>query len=315
MVIIPLSILSWIAILIILVCLGVAWWRKIPISYAIIISNFLVFGITLFSPQVIEQLGFRPVYLQPQFLPQIYTLFTSMFVHAGILHILGNMFIFFFMGIAFEDKIGRGKFLLIYLVTGVIGALVFVVLPLGPPVEPTTLLVGASGAIFGILGGFAYAYPWDEVVMPVPIGIMIIMRIKVLYASIIFVAFETLLVILSPGDGTAHAAHFGGLISGIVLAAILVHGSTEHLKKPSERNRYGEREKPEAVNIETLRPLATTPELQTMLAKISKEDVPQVRDLWLDHFFEKARCPVCGKPLQHEERRVWCYEGHFQAQA
>ena len=315
MVIFPLSILSWLAIIIILVSLGVAWWRKIPISYAIIISNFLVFAITLFSPVVIEQLGFQPRFLTPEFLPQIYTLFTSMFIHANILHILGNMLVFFFMGIAFEDRIGRGKFLLIYLVTGVIGALTFVVLPLGSPVVPTTLLIGASGAIFGIMGGFAYAYPWDEIVMPVPIGIMIIMRIKVLYATIIFAAFETLLVALSPGDGTAHAAHFGGLISGIILAAILVHGSTEHLKKPVSRNPYGEREEPSAVNIGALQPLAKTSELQSMLTKISKEDVPQVRDLWLDHFFEKARCPVCGKPLQHQDRRVWCYEGHFQAQA
>ena len=59
------------------------------------------------------------------------------------------------MGIAFEERIGRGKFLLIYLVTGVCGALVFSVVNLGSPV----VLIGTSGAIFGVMGGFAYAYP------------------------------------------------------------------------------------------------------------------------------------------------------------
>jgi membrane associated rhomboid family serine protease len=312
MVIFPLSILSWIAIAIILVTLGVAWWRKIPLTYALIISNFLVFGLWLVNGnEQIAELGFRPIYLQPLYWPQLYTLFTSMFVHAGILHILGNMFVFFFMGVAFEDRIGRGKFLLIYLVAGVCGALFHSVLNLGSVVP----LVGASGAIFGILGGFAYAYPWDEIVMPVPIGIMIIMRIKVLYAAILFAAFETLLTFIGPLDSTAHYAHFGGIIAGIVLAAVLVRGSGEHLKKPVARNPYGEREKMASLNLEAVRPLATTPELESMLNRISREDVPQVRDLWLDHFFDKARCPVCGKPLQHEGHRVWCYEGHYQAEA
>lgn len=315
MVIFPLSLLSWVAIAIIIVSLAVAWARKISLTYALIISNFLVFAITLFNPDVIGQLGFQPRFLQLSYLPQLYTLFTSMFIHENIIHILGNMLVFFFMGVAFEERIGRRKFLLIYLVTGVVGALTFVVLPLDSPVSSDTVLIGASGAIFGILGGFAYAYPWDEIVMPVPIGIMIIMRIKVLYAAIIFALFETVLVVLSPGGSTAHSAHFGGLISGIVLAAVLVHGSKEHLKKPMQRNPYGERESPGSVNLGALRPLATTPELSSMLDRISREDVPQVRDLWLDHFFEKARCPVCGKPLQHEGRRVWCYEGHFQAEA
>jgi membrane associated rhomboid family serine protease len=312
MVIFPLSLLSWVAIAIILVSLAIAWIRKIPLTYALIVSNFLVFGLWLVNPAVqMSELGFRPIYLEPMYWPQLYTLFTSMFVHGGILHILGNMLVFFFMGIAFEDRIGRGKFLLIYLVAGVCGALAHSVLNLGS----TTVLIGASGAIFGILGGFAYAYPWDEVVMPVPIGIMFIMRIKVLYAAILFALIETVIVFIGTPDSTAHYAHFGGLIAGIVLSAVLVRGSSEHLKKPAERNPYGRRETPIAFNLEALRPLATTPELQSMLDRISREDVPQARDLWLDHFFEKVRCPVCGKPLQHEGRRVWCYEGHFQAEA
>ena len=311
MVIFALSPLSWIAIAIMVLSLVIAWVRKIPITYALIIGNFLVFGLWLINPDVqMYELGFRPIYLQVDYLPQLYTLFTSMFVHDGILHILGNMFVFFFMGVAFEERIGRGKFLLIYLVAGVCGALAHSVLNLGS----TTVLIGASGAIFGILGGFAYAYPWDEIVMPIPVGIMIITKIKVLYAAILFALLETVLVVIGTQDSTAHYAHFGGLISGIILAAVLVRGSREHLKKPVQRNPYGEREAPGSLHLEALRPLATTPELTSILDRVSKEDVPQVRQLWLENFFEKARCPVCGKPLQHDERRLWCYEGHFQAE-
>jgi len=308
MVILGLSYLSWIAIAIIVLSLVIAWIRKLPLSYALIISNFLVFALALIPgyDQVIE-LGFQPAYLQTNF-PRLYTLFTSMFVHAGIVHILGNMFVFFFMGIAFEERIGRGKFLLIYLVTGVCGALAFSVVNLGS----TVVLIGASGAIFGVMGGFAYAYPWDEIVMPIPVGIMIITKIKVLYAAIIFSLMETVLVVIGTQDSVAHYAHFGGLISGIVLTAVLVRGQTEHLKKPIQRNPYGERVKPDSLNLEGLRPLATTPELTSILQRVEKEDVSQARDMWLDHFFDKTRCPVCGKPLQHEGHRVWCYEGHYQ---
>ena len=311
MVIFPLSLLSWVAIAIIVLSLVIAWVRKLPLTYALIIGNFLVFALWLVNPDVqMSELGFRPIYLQPTYFPQVYTLFTSMFIHDGILHILGNMFVFFFMGVAFEERIGRGKFLLIYLVAGVCGALAHSVLNWGS----TTVLVGASGAIFGILGGFAYAYPWDEIVMPIPVGIMIVTRIKVLYAAILFALFETVIVLVGTTDSTAHYAHFGGLIAGIVLAAVLVHGSSEHLKKPVARNPYGEREAPGSLHLEALRPLATTPELSSILDRVSREDVPQARDLWLDHFFEKARCPICGKSLKHEGRRAWCYEGHFKVE-
>ena len=113
MVIFTLSPLSWLAIAIMILSLVIAWVRKIPMTYALIIGNFLVFGLWLINPDIqMSELGFQPNYLQVAYLPQLYTLFTSMFVHDGILHILGNMFVFFFMGVAFEERIGRGKFLL-----------------------------------------------------------------------------------------------------------------------------------------------------------------------------------------------------------
>jgi hypothetical protein len=233
-----------------------------------------------------------------------------MFVHSGFLHILGNMFVFFFMGVAFEQRIGRKKFLVIYLITGICGALTHSALNLGSWVP----LVGASGAIFGILGAFAYAYPRDEVVMPVPVGIMFIMRIKVIYATILFAILETVVVIFSVQDSTAHFAHLGGLVSGVLLAVVLIGKKAEKVKQSNSlgSTRYMEIQKSDVINFSHLAELVKTPELKKIYQRIEKENVLQVRDMWLDHFLEKITCPICNKPLNHFERKIWCEQKHFQ---
>ncbi len=309
-VIVP-STVSLLAILIMVVVLIIGYVRKLMMTYTLIIANFLVFALSLFfSNEIIGELGFRPVYLSTDLFPQVYTLFTSMFVHAGFLHILGNMLVFFFIGAAFEHRIGPKKFLFIYLVTGVIGALTFSAANLNSEIP----LVGASGAIFGILGAFAYSYPRDEVVMPVPIGIMIIMRIKVIYATIIFAVVETIVVFLSVQDNTAHLAHFGGLVSGVIFAAILVGKQGARLKHNEGEAvyRYEPVSTSDAINFQHLSELARTPQLKSMLERIQKENVLQVRNIWLDHFLEQVTCPVCGKPLQHLNRKVWCPDEHVR---
>jgi hypothetical protein len=233
-----------------------------------------------------------------------------MFVHSGFLHILGNMFVFFFMGVAFEQLIGRKKFLVIYLITGICGALTHSALNLGSWVP----VVGASGAIFGILGAFAYAYPRDEVVMPVPLGIMFVMRIKVIYATILFALLETVVVIFSVQDSTAHFAHLGGLVSGVLLAAVLIGKKAEKMKKSNHSGftDYMQIQKSDAINFYHLAELVKTPELKKIYQHIEKENVLQVRNMWLEHFLEKITCPVCNKPLNHFERKIWCEQNHFQ---
>jgi membrane associated rhomboid family serine protease len=304
------NIVSLIAIAIMIVTLVVGYIRKLMMTYTLVIANFLVFALSIFfNNEIIGDLGFRPVYLSPDLFPQLYTLFTSMFVHAGFLHILGNMLVFFFIGAAFEQRIGPKKFLLIYLLTGVLGALTFSVANLNSLVP----LVGASGAIFGILGAFAFSYPRDEVVMPVPIGIMIIMRIKVIYATIIFAAVETVVVFLSVQDNTAHLAHFGGLVSGVIFAAILVGKQGEKIKdKQGLTYGYAPVSTSDAINFSHLDELARTSELKTMLEHIKKENLLQVRNIWLEHYLGKVTCPVCGKSLHHFERKIWCQDEHFR---
>jgi len=315
----PLHLISIVAICIMIGSLIIVYLKKWMMTYAILIANLVVFILTLVFQEriyghlvstIIVDLGFRPIYLSLEYLPNIYTLFTSMFVHSGFWHIFGNMIVFFFMGMAFEQRIGAKKFLAIYLITGVCGALTHSLLNLGSNI----LLVGASGAIFGILGAFAYSYPRDEVVMPIPIGIMFIMRIKVLYAAVIFAAFETFIVWLDVQDTTAHYAHLGGLISGVILAALIIRSKRAESDTSTVTVSYDSHapRKPGKINFSSLNELATTPELKDMLNRIENETVPQVRDIWLEHFIEKTRCPRCGKTLNHFDKEIWCENCGFK---
>jgi membrane associated rhomboid family serine protease len=334
---------SIVAVCIMVGSLVFAYYRKWMMTYAIIVANIIVFvlsviyqddilGATYANVQqnqiLIETagLGFRPIYISSEYYHQSYTLFTSMFVHSGFAHIFGNMLVFFFMGMAFEQRIGWKKFLIIYLLTGVCGALTQSVVHLnystniaGASAGYQLLsdanaipMVGASGAIFGILGAFAFSYPRDEVVMPIPLGIMIITRVKVIYAAIIFAAMETIIVWLDVQDTTAHFAHLGGLVSGFILAAILIRRNTHTKEGKTIYYDSFTPQKLKKIDINELRKLATTPELMEMVDKIEKESVPQVREIWLEHFLEKTVCPKCKNHLSHFDGKIWCERCDFK---
>ena len=312
--------ISIVAICIMIGTLVVAYYKKWMMTYALIIANVIVFILSLvFTEQtlfgnisvILWDLGFRPIYLSIEYSPQLYTLFTSMFVHGGFAHIFGNMLVFFFIGLAFEQRVGWKKFLIIYLLTGVCGTWAHSLLNLGS----STLLVGASGAIFGIMGAFAFAFPRDEVVMPIPLGIiMVLRRIKVIYAVLIFAALETIIVWLDVPDNTAHFAHLGGLVSGVVLAAILIGSKGVSRKKSADTVYYDSYAPPRTrkINLSTLKKLAKNDEMKDMLKRIEKEDVPQVRDIWIDHFLEKTKCPKCGEKLSHFDNKIWCEHCDFK---
>ena len=174
-------------------------------------------------------------------------------------------------------------------------------------------LIGASGAIFGIMGAFAYSYPRDEVVMPIPLMvIMIIRRVKVMYVVILFAVIETIIVMVDVQDTTAHFAHIGGLLSGFVLAALLIRKKT-HTKK-GETIYYDSysAQRSKGINISNLRILADTPELKEILTKIENETVPQVQNIWLSHFLEQIKCPKCQHSLNFSDRKIWCDHCDFK---
>jgi len=331
--ILPLGIPSIIAIIVMIGGIVIALYKKLLLTYALIITNFLVFIITLvFRSEVIfgtilngnlisTGLGFRPIYLTPDFLPQLYTLFTSMFVHSDFLHIIGNMLIFYFIGFQFEQRVGWKNFLIIYLMAGIVGSLThsFLVFATFTSVGDLYIpLVGASGAIFGIMGAFAFAYPQDRIVMPIPIGFfMIIRRVKVIFAVLLFAGIETVIVLIGSQSNTAHFAHFGGLIGGVVFSAILIKRkfkSDDTTRNPEVITPLQFEAKQRAIDYATLTSLATTPELKQILERVRQESVPQVRDIWLDHFLEKTHCPKCQSHLKHFNGKIWCDNCGYKTQ-
>ena len=237
-----------------------------------------------------------------------------MFLHADFLHILFNMFMFLLIATTFEERIGAKKFLTIYLVTGVCAALFHVLLvPLFfGNISPNTGLIGASGAISGILGAYAVSYPKDKVFFP----IVFIIRMPVLVAGLIFLTMQTLYAVSDTNSNIAYLAHIGGFISGAVIAFIFIKnkGSGLYEQVPIEKRFYDSFSPPklDKIDFSDLKEFATTPELKEMLVKIKNENVPQVRDIWLDHFFEKAVCPKCGNKLNHFNKKIWCENCGFK---
>ncbi|HDN50840.1 MAG TPA: rhomboid family intramembrane serine protease [Thermoplasmatales archaeon] len=264
--------------------LAYALAKKMMISQALIIANFIIFVLTLFSPHILDELAFRPSHLTD--VTRMYTLITSMFLHAGFLHIIGNMIVLLFVGMPFEQRIGAKRFILIYLAGGVAGTLFYSAANL----NSTVPLVGASGAIFAVLGAFAAAYPRDEVVMLVPLPIMFFMRMKVVTAAVLFGLLQVVLLVLEnyfPSGGlqnVAYLAHLGGLAAGIVLGVML----------PKKEKSAGS----EKIDFDELSAFVTTEKQRELLERAKGADEPEVARAWLSALKRQLKCPRCGGELE-----------------
>ena len=218
-----LSPVSLIAVAVILAAIGVGWSRRFLAAGALAIANVFVLMLSAFGPQagaglsVIQvELGLWSPNLAHDPALGALQLLTSMFVHADFLHLLGNLIILLAFALPFEERIGHRRFLLVYLLSGLIGSLVQVAASYQEP----ALLMGASGAVAGVIGAFAASYPNLVVPLPLPLlFIMLFVRMRVWVAAIAFLALQLVLMSLSanvPGDNTAYFAHLGGLAGGIL---------------------------------------------------------------------------------------------------
>ena len=194
--------------------------KRFPFLTILLIAvNTAVFVFTLLNgtfEETINLYGMRPVEVLAG--KRLETLFISMFLHGGILHILGNMLYLYIFGDNIEDVLGHGKFLAFYLGTGMIASLAHAV------TDPTSYIptIGASGAISGVLGAYLVLYPRAKVYTAV--GFYLFWRI-VMIPAIFFLGFWFLLQVLSASitwmtgltEGVAYWAHIGGFIAGAVL--------------------------------------------------------------------------------------------------
>jgi len=191
-----------------------------PVTTTLVVVNILVFAYGVFTNtqnSIISNYGFVPngLFKEGYLLDGILRLFTSMFIHAGIAHIAFNLFALAYMGGFAERSIGRPKFIVLYLLAGLGGALFHGIIAVYILGNGYSVLIGASGAISGILGisaalGDIRGYYW--------------LAIQVLYVFIGSVASLSI----------AFAAHVGGFITGLALTKLLIE--LERRKRNPYRN-------------------------------------------------------------------------------
>ena len=141
-------------------------------------------------------------------------IFTSMFLHGGWMHIIGNMWFLWLFGNNVEDSMGRGRFIVFYLICGVFAALGQVL------ADPSSAvpMVGASGAIGGVMGGYIVLYPRVRVYTLVPIFIILT---TIALPAWVMLGYWMLLQVFGglsgQEGGVAFWAHIGGFLAGVVL--------------------------------------------------------------------------------------------------
>lgn len=165
----------------------------------ILIANVAVFFVTLTSQGFYQDLAFYP----PVALYRPWTVVTYMFLHADFGHLFFNMLGVFFFGPRLEMKLGGATFLRFYILAGIGGALFQAIFATAAP------MVGASGAVYAVLVGFAYYWPRETILLfPIPIPIQAWILVSVYVVMSIFNG------ITGTASGVAHFAHLGGAVVG-----------------------------------------------------------------------------------------------------
>lgn len=209
-----------------------AWAQRL------LIANVVIFFLQQTMTGLTGQLAFVPALA----LSRPWTMVTYMFVHGGLMHILFNMLGLYFFGPRVEERLGAQRFVTLYFVSGIAGALLsFLFAPLSP-------IIGASGAVFGVMLAYARFWPRDQVmiwgIIPVEIRFLVI--------------FYTALSLLGIGGGVAHMAHLGGFVGAFVYLQIIA-------RNPAQRR--------------FKRQLHASPEAETLLGNWRRVDPRRVHEV------------------------------------
>lgn len=186
-------------------------FRLTPVVRNLIIINVIVFIVQQIIPLATEYLALWNINTQ-YFKP--YQLFTYMFAHGGFMHIFFNMLTLAFLGPILESFWGQNKFVIFYLVAGVGAAAFSVLIDLFTHAQGG-IMVGASGAVYGLLAAFGMIFPNMEVrllIPPVPIK-----------AKYLVFLMGGLTFMMDKSGSVAHFAHLGGALVGFIVVAAWGH--------------------------------------------------------------------------------------------
>ncbi len=261
--------------------------NQFMVSQSLVFINFSMFAtwwvLVFIKPSMaldaLLNLGFKPSYLGSINLGLL-TLFSSMFMHGSPMHLLMNMLILILLGVPFEDRIGSKSFLRIYVISGLLGSLLTGIISVWNEANDVeTIHIGASGAVFGIMGAFVLLYPRLEI--PMLLGPIFMQRVPVLLSTIVFVGMETLYVGLGTDDGIGHGTHMASFVGGVFLAPYYASKAKESkevidfdlslLSKINEKTGMGDHE----------------------LKMIKDSDEPELVEAWVDEFWKIQKCPNC----------------------
>jgi membrane associated rhomboid family serine protease len=194
------------------------------ITYVLIALNVFVFFLEIINGDAfIERWAFIPAQFLANPVAELPTLFTSMFMHAGWVHLFGNMLYLWIFGDNVEDRLGHAIFIIFYILSGLGATFAQLAFSAGSNVPN----LGASGAIAGVLGAYILMFPRGRVrvlmgraIIPMPalvvIGFWIILQIVS--------GIDSLAASSQTGGGVAYMAHIGGFATGFLLTWLLGGG-------------------------------------------------------------------------------------------
>jgi membrane associated rhomboid family serine protease len=148
--------------------------------------------------------------------PAYLTIFSSMFMHGGFMHLIGNMLYMWIFADNIEDNLGSRNFIIFYLLSGIGAAMAQVIMDTHSQIP----MIGASGAIGGVLGAYLINHPNAKVLVLIPFGFFSqLIKIKALYVLGFWFVLQFInsSMMSSQGGGVAYAAHIGGFVSGMIL--------------------------------------------------------------------------------------------------
>ncbi|NYT02770.1 MAG: rhomboid family intramembrane serine protease [Methanosarcinales archaeon] len=190
-----------------------SWRDYLPVTYSglILLICVIFFGVSLIDPrQAYNYLALNPalVYSRP------WTLVTHMFMHASFDHLFWNMLFLFFFGTQLERRIGENRFLEVFMLSGLVAAA-------GQMLVSTGFMVGASGALYGVLGCLAILAPEITVLL------FFVIPLRIQYAVVLFAILD--FTMMGSADNIAHMAHISGLLVGLAFGYMLKGKQSQHV--------------------------------------------------------------------------------------
>jgi len=201
------------------------------VTIILIAINCFVFILELLSPVGIARIAFAygaiPYNLltfeATQIVHPVTSIFTAMFLHGGFFHLAGNMLYLWIFGNNIEDSLGHFRFILFYLFSGIVAAYAHAF------TEPNSIIpmIGASGAVSGVLGAYLLLFPYARVYTIIFFGFFLqIVRIPAIIVIGFWIVIQIINGILSKGllnqGGVAWFAHIGGFFAGILIIKLLL---------------------------------------------------------------------------------------------